>query len=203
MKPIIIKNSTKGYNYDYTDLANLNKTLDSLGISYMQKTETDEKNGCDYVWTKIYYSDSTETDWIRGAKIVNATLQGKSNPAQEYGSALTYARRYSLFTVLGIATTDDDAECLTVKKETTKESVAKAIEENAGNQKSTLAQQQLIQDLIQKNNITPEESKLDMANFGNKKFRDLTKIEADSYIKVLNQYDKVRAKREAQNGQSN
>ena len=87
-------------------------------------------------------------------------------------------------------------------KATPKESIAKAVEENAGNQKLTLAQQQLIQDLIQKNNITPEESKLDMANFGNKKFRDLTKIEADSYIKVLNQYDKVRAKREAQNGKA-
>ena len=117
---MIIKTNTKGYNYKYTDLAGINETLEKLGMSYIQKTETDEKNGNDYVWTKLVYQDNKESGWVRGAKIVDATLQGKSNPAQEYGSALTYARRYSLLMVLGIATMDDDGECLTKKVETKK-----------------------------------------------------------------------------------
>ena len=139
---MIIKTNTKGYNYKYTDLAGINGTLEELGISYIQKTETDEKNGNDYVWTKLVYADNKESDWIRGAKIVDAPLQGKSNPAQEYGSALTYARRYSLLMILGIATTDDDAESLTQSE--AKKSIAKAVEVNAGNQKITQTQNQQI-----------------------------------------------------------
>jgi hypothetical protein len=38
-------------------------------------------------------------------------VSGK-NPAQDYGSALTYARRYSLLLAFGLATADDDAAAL-------------------------------------------------------------------------------------------
>jgi len=38
-------------------------------------------------------------------------VSGK-NPAQDYGSALTYARRYSLLLAFGLATADDDAASL-------------------------------------------------------------------------------------------
>jgi hypothetical protein len=38
-------------------------------------------------------------------------VSGK-NPAQDYGSALTYARRYSLLLAFGLATTDDDGATL-------------------------------------------------------------------------------------------
>ena len=55
----------------------------------------------------------------KGCRVVNATLSGKSNPAQEHGSALTYARRYSLLMAFGLATDDDDAESLSVIKEPT------------------------------------------------------------------------------------
>ena len=202
---VLIKGAN-GYGYKYTDMAQIQTALDELGIEYQQKVDTDTLTQKDYVYTRDRKAGTNEwSEWIRGAEIIGATLpSGKINPAQQYGSALSYARRYSLLMFYGIATTDDDAECFTkeTKKDSQKENIAKAIENNAGNQKSTMEQQKLIEELIQKNNITPEESKLDMANFGGKNFRDLTKIEADRLIKAYSDYSKIRAKREAQNGKS-
>ena len=54
---------------------------------------------------------------VQGCKVVDATLMGVNNPAQQQGSALTYARRYSLLMAYGLATEDDDAQSLTKPKE--------------------------------------------------------------------------------------
>jgi hypothetical protein len=58
--------------------------------------------------------DGKELPTRKGCRVVQAILAGKSNPAQEQGSALTYARRYSLLMAFGLATEDDDGETLTV-----------------------------------------------------------------------------------------
>lgn len=111
-----IKKNAKGYGYKYTDLAAINEHIEQLGEVYQQYTKTDELDKCEYVWTRrIDASTGEEKSDTRGAKVVNATLSnGKQNPAQAYGSALTYARRYSLLMAYGLATTDDDAEGLTI-----------------------------------------------------------------------------------------
>ncbi len=107
--------NAKGYGYKYTDLAEINKLIEENGLSYYQFLVTED--GVDYVFTVKVDADGNEGKPIRGAKVVLGALSGgKTNPAQDYGSALTYARRYSLLMAYGLATTDDDAASLTVEK---------------------------------------------------------------------------------------
>ena len=114
----LIKKNAQGYGYTYTDLAEITKTLDESGIEYYQYIEP--VDGTDYIMTVIV-KDGKESEPIRGCRVVEAKLSGKSNPVQEYGAALTYCRRYSLLMAFGMATTDDDAACLTQKTITKKE----------------------------------------------------------------------------------
>lgn len=122
MKSTIAK-KTEGYGYKYTELADINKYCEVNGIRYYQEVETSEINQKDYIIT--YLVKDNETTKHRGCQIVEAVLQGIKNPVQEYGSSLTYCRRYSLLMALGLATEDDDGASLTVKKEATKEDAEK------------------------------------------------------------------------------
>lgn len=122
MKSTIAK-KTEGYGYKYTELADINKYCEDNGIRYYQEVETSEINQKDYIITYIQNGDKVEKH--RGCQIVEAVLQGIKNPVQEYGSSLTYCRRYSLLMALGLATEDDDGASLTVKKEATKEDAEK------------------------------------------------------------------------------
>ena len=117
MKTTINKNA-KGYGYTYTDLAEINKYCEENGIRYYQyvdSTITDNQI-VDYIVT-VLNINGEEQQPRRGVRLVDATLSGIKNPAQEQGSATTYARRYSLLMALGLATEDDDASSLSRKKE--------------------------------------------------------------------------------------
>ena len=114
---------TEGYSYKYVELADINKYCEVNGIRYYQEVETSEINQKDYIIT--YLVKDNEITKHRGCQIVEATLQGIKNPVQEYGSSLTYCRRYSLLMALGLATEDDDAQSLTINKEATKEDAKK------------------------------------------------------------------------------
>ena len=113
----ILNKNKEGYGYCYTDLAEIHRYLEQNNMRYYQEIETTDGN--DYIMTYRFIDGQWEEKPKRGCRIVNATLSGKSNPAQEQGSALTYARRYSLLMAFGLATDDDDAESLTVVKEPT------------------------------------------------------------------------------------
>lgn len=118
MKSTIAK-KTEGYGYKYTELADINKYCEENGIRYWQEVETSEINQKDYIITYIEKDGKVEKH--RGCQIVQATLQGIKNPVQEYGSSLTYCRRYSVLMSLGLATEDDDGASLTTKKEATQD----------------------------------------------------------------------------------
>ena len=92
----IVKNASKGYGYTYSNLADLAKAGIEIPQMKTQKIEGDE-----YVFALI------DGEWIQGAKVVEMEMKGM-NAAQAYGSALTYARRYTVQLVKGIACDDDD-----------------------------------------------------------------------------------------------
>ena len=102
-----VKKSADGYGYKYADMAQVHKWLEEQGLTYYQYVVMLE-DGREQIYTKR--SDMDEP--VPGCVVVEAKLSGKNNPAQEHGSALTYARRYSLFMAYGLATDDDDAESL-------------------------------------------------------------------------------------------
>ena len=118
-----IKKNKEGYGYTYTDISAINKYCEENGITYYQEVETCEINSRDYIIT--YLTENNETKRYRGCQIVQATLQGIKNPVQEYGSSLTYCRRYSLLMALGLATDDNDAQDLTISTINTKEDALK------------------------------------------------------------------------------
>ena len=102
--------SKAGYGYKYTELAQINEYLESIGVKYYQYIETTE-DGTDYMWT-VPIVDGKELNPRRGCKVIQAAPGGKANDAQAQGSGITYARRYSLLMAFGLATEDDDAASL-------------------------------------------------------------------------------------------
>ncbi len=117
MSTKITKNQTASvgkYSYQYVDIAQIHEYLEANNMSYYQYV--DRIDGDDYIMT-VKIINGEEKPALRGARVVDATLIGVNNPAQQQGSALTYARRYSLLMAFGLATEDDDAQSLSTEKE--------------------------------------------------------------------------------------
>lgn len=134
--PRLIGNKSDGYKYKYTSLGDL--VLNEVPIPPMRVATLTDGNGnpvLDRLGNPIEYIEAErtrytdngtklDTEWIRGARVVIPSSTSM-NEAQAYGSALTYARRYTALTILGIATDDDK------KLETTTEAEQKANEDGA------------------------------------------------------------------------
>lgn len=93
----IIKNASTGYGYHYASLADFARQ--DVNIPQMTTRLID---GVEFV----YYKDGDE--WLQGARVITEFESKGMNAAQAYGSALTYARRYTVALANGIATDDDD-----------------------------------------------------------------------------------------------
>ncbi len=113
------------YSYQYVDIAQIHEYLESIKSKYIQQIK--RIDGDDYIMTKRYFDNKWEDEWLQGSRVVQATLQGNNNPAQEQGSALTYARRYSLLMAYGLATEDDDAMSLSNNSNVDKKATDKQI----------------------------------------------------------------------------
>ena len=163
-----VSKNKNGYGYKYTDLAQIHEYLESIGARYYQYI--DRIDGDDYIMT-VPIVDGKELPARRGVKIVDAVLNGIKNPAQEQGSATTYARRYSLLMAFGLATEDDDAQNLT-KPSTSQEKTIKA----------TAKQVEILSKVYTGENL----QKLLNAN-GISKLEDLSIQKASAIIKALNE----------------
>ena len=99
----VIHKGTKGHNYTYADLPTIFEVINPLlkkhGLGFTQ-----ELDGGSLV-TTIFHVESGECRVSR-AEIPVQELRGM-NIYQSYGSALTYFRRYTLSSALGIVTDKD------------------------------------------------------------------------------------------------
>lgn len=102
----IVKNNSEGYGYNFASLSDIAKQ--GYEIPKMKVVNTDNT---DYV----YYFDKELNEWQQGARIVVPANKGM-NEAQLYGSALTYARRYTVQLALGLAC-DDNKEIENIGKQ--------------------------------------------------------------------------------------
>ena len=101
-----VKKKSNGYNYKYAELAQIHEELEAQDITYYQYIDYDQNADADYIYTVIIKGDK-ESSPRRGCRVIIGH-EAKMSAAQAQGSALTYARRYSLLMALGWATEDDD-----------------------------------------------------------------------------------------------
>lgn len=106
--PKLVGNKSEGYNYKYTSLGDLviaGVELPPMRIAILTNAEGEpviiDGQPVEYVEAGI------EDTWVRGARVV-IPKSTKMNEAQAYGSAITYARRYTALMLLGIACDDDN-----------------------------------------------------------------------------------------------
>ena len=106
MGPALKDSTNLGFKTKYADLASVMAAcmpaLNANGIAVIQPT-IDDENGARFVKTILAHI-SGETLECRVPLIVS------KNDMQGYGSAVTYARRYGLMSMAGIAPEDDDGQ---------------------------------------------------------------------------------------------
>lgn len=173
-----LSKNKEGYGYKYTDLAQIHEYLEQNNMKYYQYIERIDNE--DYVMT-VKIIDNIEQKALRGCRVVNATLSGKSNPAQEQGSALTYARRYSLLMAFGLATEDDDGESLTKKKINKETKKEEKIMENELDELVTEQQAKTVYAIMVQKGLNVEQQL--QANYQISNTKDLTKRQ---YASILN-----------------
>ena len=112
----LIGNKSSGYNYSYTSLGDL--VMEGVELPPMRIATLTDGNGdpviidgrpVEYIEMQVTTENGQRTacEWVRGARVVIPSGT-KMNEAQAYGSAITYARRYSALMLLGIACDDDN-----------------------------------------------------------------------------------------------
>jgi len=105
MKGAVKDSANPFFKSKYADLASVVEAIRvafaSNGLSYIQTVEPSDKDEV-RVETTILHSSG---EWISCGIL---SLPVSKSDAQGYGSALTYARRYSLSAATGVAPEDDD-----------------------------------------------------------------------------------------------
>lgn len=99
---------TEGYGYKYSKLEQILEILDpALEANDLLLTQTPKGeiiNGCMQLETEITHATTGYS------KVYNfyIPMKGGQNPTQDFGSALSYGRRYHLLSIFSLAQEDDD-----------------------------------------------------------------------------------------------
>lgn len=175
----ILSRNTNGYGYKYTDISEIHRYLEINNLRYVQFVKCVEGN--DYIFTQKYKLNTEKNEYekdgepLQGSRIVQATLQGIKNPAQEQGSALTYARRYSLLMAYGLATEDDDGASLNVNKNATSSIQKRAI---SNKDVTSSAKKRAMP------NLTDINKEMNFGKYDSKTWLDVYKVD-EEYLKAI------------------
>lgn len=106
-KKVNVKSERGQYSYLYSPLediiSDIKEPMEKQGLSFFQSVgSTTGGITAPFVITRLLH---TSGQWIESDALV---VPAANNKAQEIGSAITYARRYQLSGVLGIAADEDD-----------------------------------------------------------------------------------------------
>jgi hypothetical protein len=140
--PALKTSTNPHFKSRYADLAGcleaVNDALLDQGIALYQETSEDSTG---VTVETVFLHESGET--FRGGKL--HVPASKQDP-QGYGSALTYARRYSVMAACGIAAEDDDGNAA-VKAKPTKPAVKQISEQDLNLALNSVAHAQTLDDL--------------------------------------------------------
>ena len=118
MKGAVKDSANPFFKSKYADLASVVEAIRSAfsanGLSYVQTVQSSDLDEV-RVETMILHSSG---EWISCGVLA---LPVSKNDAQGYGSALTYARRYSLSAAVGVAPEDDDGNAAVAAKPNAKD----------------------------------------------------------------------------------
>jgi hypothetical protein len=113
MKGAIKDSANPFFKSKYADLASVVEAIRAAfsanGLSYIQTVEPSDKDEVRVETTLLHSSG----EWISCGIL---SLPVSKVDAQGYGSALTYARRYSLSAAVGVAPEDDDGNAASAAK---------------------------------------------------------------------------------------
>ena len=121
--PVVKSKQAYGYKYaDFTACVEaIEEALYDNGLSFTQSVEADDAGK---VVVTVLLHDSGQ--WLRSKFPLESVAMKQCNAMQQIGAGVTYAKRYALCGMLGIATEDDDAQSLNKHKEEVKSIASQA-----------------------------------------------------------------------------
>ena len=144
------------------------KSLTDNGLSVVQTCSVGESEGL-IVDTTLLHSSG---QWISG----ELAIKPAKNDPQGVGSAITYARRYGLASIIGICPEDDDAESAMERKPTAQ----------MPNSKTSPAQLKKIYAVAKEKGYSEElATSIMVREFGTGHSKELTKKQASDFIEIL------------------
>lgn len=144
-----VNKDKNGYNYKYASLSNC---LDAIRVPLANNSLAISQVICGESLVTLLIHESGQ--WLKSEFTLTSVATKSMNDMQAYGSGITYARRYALSAIIGLAQEDDDAQ--SVKYDHTHQ------KDHKKEEKSEMVK---VKDMVDQIRILCEESQVDMINF--------------------------------------